>query len=242
MVTKRTSILSPQEHLAKRIQESCVVSKVKSHIAKNRRSKLSSQAPYQARAQATIDQILITATKLLTREGYNSFNTNRIASEAGISVATLYQYFDDKTAIISALVEGQSVRLIAALERSVSEFAHMQVHEAIVEIIFVMFATYRDETLLFGLIRNQVPYGEHAELTEGALQRIVDVVIFALRTRAREITLPDYQTVAFMIVHAVDGVIRAALNQNLNDGEYKQLSKASAGMILALLQSQSSEV
>jgi len=242
VVTKRKITKNPEESLARRIQEACVVTKVTRHIVKKRRSHATMQVPMQARAQSTIDQILVSATKLLLREGYESFNTNRIAAEADISVATLYQYFDDKTAIIGSLIEGQSVRLIAALESSVADYAHLPIQDAIAEIISVMFKTYRDETRLFGLIRDHVPYGEHADLTEAAMQRIVDIVTFALRTRAREINLIDHQAVAFIIVYAIDGVIAAALNKKMSDMEYQNLSKVAAGMVQALLRSQTVEV
>ena len=59
--------------------------------------------PNQARAKATVDAILEAATYILLHDGQSGFNTNRVAEKAGVSIASLYQYFTDKNAILSEL-------------------------------------------------------------------------------------------------------------------------------------------
>lgn len=61
------------------------------------------RAPLQSRGQATFDQILDTTARLLDDLGLESVNTNAIAKSAGINVATLYQYFPNKQAVLLAL-------------------------------------------------------------------------------------------------------------------------------------------
>lgn len=61
--------------------------------------------PQQRRSQRTYARVLEAGRRLLSEEGAASFNTNRIAAEAGISVGTLYSYFDDKTDIARAIIE-----------------------------------------------------------------------------------------------------------------------------------------
>lgn len=59
--------------------------------------------PRQTRAKATVEAILEAATYILLHDGQNGFNTNHIAEKAGVSIASLYQYFTDKNAILSEL-------------------------------------------------------------------------------------------------------------------------------------------
>jgi len=59
--------------------------------------------PKQARAQARVKRILNTAERLLANEGYENFSTNRVAKEADVNIASLYQYFPNKQALIFAI-------------------------------------------------------------------------------------------------------------------------------------------
>ncbi|MFT8897981.1 MAG: TetR/AcrR family transcriptional regulator [Acetobacter sp.] len=57
--------------------------------------------PHQARSEATIDAILEATAQLL--ETGRSFSTNAIAERAGVGIATLYQYFENKESVVAAL-------------------------------------------------------------------------------------------------------------------------------------------
>lgn len=61
------------------------------------------RAPSQARAIQTRLLIFEAAIRVLEEDGLAGFNTNRIASVAGYSIGTLYQYFRDKHALLEAL-------------------------------------------------------------------------------------------------------------------------------------------
>jgi AcrR family transcriptional regulator len=59
--------------------------------------------PKQDRALQKIDLIFEATTRLLDSVEIVNLTTNAIAAKAGISIGTLYQYFDDKDAILDAL-------------------------------------------------------------------------------------------------------------------------------------------
>ncbi len=63
---------------------------------------------------ATVDAILEAAIDLLAARGYARTSTNLIASRAGVSVGSLYQYFPHKDAIVAALFErhAQGIELV----------------------------------------------------------------------------------------------------------------------------------
>ena len=61
------------------------------------------KTPVQQRSRRTVDFILEAAAYILAEEGLEEFTTNRIAERAGVNIASLYQYFPDKTAILEAL-------------------------------------------------------------------------------------------------------------------------------------------
>ncbi|WP_051378595.1 TetR/AcrR family transcriptional regulator [Derxia gummosa] len=67
--------------------------------------------PRQARSRAMVEAILETAARILEADGLAALNTNRVAAEAGVSVGSLYQYFPNKAALITALHERHVLQL-----------------------------------------------------------------------------------------------------------------------------------
>lgn len=86
--------------------------------AKNRRS------PTGERGRQRRDLILETAAALLTKGGIEAINTNALAALANISVGSVYQYFSNKEAILTALGERYMQQLssntVTALQQDVS--------------------------------------------------------------------------------------------------------------------------
>ena len=66
------------------------------------------KSPRQARAKATVDAIVEATTQVLLEEGYDQFTTARAAERAGVSVGSLYQYFPNKAALVSAMIDAVS--------------------------------------------------------------------------------------------------------------------------------------
>lgn len=66
------------------------------------------RTPQQARGQATFERILDATGRMLDAVGTEGLTTNLIAREAGVNVATLYQYFPNKQAVLLALFQRQS--------------------------------------------------------------------------------------------------------------------------------------
>ena len=61
--------------------------------------------PTQARSRATVDTILDAAAHVFAERGYTSTTTNHIATHAGLSIGSLYQYFPNKDALLVAMEE-----------------------------------------------------------------------------------------------------------------------------------------
>ncbi len=79
------------------------------------------KAPRQQRSQATVAVILQAATRVLTRLSLAGFNTNRVAEVAGVSVGSLYQYFPNKAALVTALIDRAQTELADACEQLVQQ-------------------------------------------------------------------------------------------------------------------------
>ncbi|HEY4411240.1 MAG TPA: TetR/AcrR family transcriptional regulator [Acidimicrobiia bacterium] len=72
--------------------------------------------PVQARSQARVERIVTAATTLVEDGGVDAATTRAIATAAGVPVATLYQFFADRDAVLDAVLE----RELEALDRHVA--------------------------------------------------------------------------------------------------------------------------
>lgn len=72
---------------------------------------------------ATRDAILDAAAALFAADEASHVRMEDIAARAGIAVGTLYNYFEDRTALIGALLDARSERLCAALDTAVGTVA-----------------------------------------------------------------------------------------------------------------------
>ncbi len=73
------------------------------------------KTPRQERSRVTVEALLEATTDILSREGYAKLTTNRIAERAGVNIASLYQYFPGKEAIVAELRRRHGAEQRAAL-------------------------------------------------------------------------------------------------------------------------------
>jgi AcrR family transcriptional regulator len=75
------------------------------------------KSPVQARSAASVEAILEATIQVLLHEGKERLTTTRVASRAGVSVGTLYQYFPNKSALLQAALKRHLDEITGAVER-----------------------------------------------------------------------------------------------------------------------------
>jgi AcrR family transcriptional regulator len=75
------------------------------------------KSPVQARSTASVDAILEATVQVLLDLGKERLTTTRVASRAGVSVGTLYQYFPNKSALLQAALKRHMDGVTEAVER-----------------------------------------------------------------------------------------------------------------------------
>ncbi len=73
--------------------------------------------PQQPRARATVNAIVEAGFISLARNGVENTTTRHIADIAGVSVGSLYQYFESKEALVDALMEKLADDIAQGLRR-----------------------------------------------------------------------------------------------------------------------------
>jgi AcrR family transcriptional regulator len=73
--------------------------------------------PVQARSAASVDAILEATIQVLLSVGKERLTTTKVASRAGVSVGTLYQYFPNKSALLQGALIRHLDEVTGAMER-----------------------------------------------------------------------------------------------------------------------------
>jgi AcrR family transcriptional regulator len=75
------------------------------------------KSPVQARSAASVDAILEATVQVLLQVGKEQLTTTKVATRAGVSVGTLYQYFPNKSALLKAALKRHMDQVAKAIER-----------------------------------------------------------------------------------------------------------------------------
>ncbi len=142
------------------------------------------RVPLHPKGIATVESILAATAQLVEEVGHEAVTTNLIARAAGVNIATLYQYFSSKQAIILALFEqqtGERSRAAKALLDQLQDGTHWREPIiAMVETMFHMRAGQRGCTAIRLAIRSspELAEREHAaalRVTGRLAERLVQV-------------------------------------------------------------------
>lgn len=70
--------------------------------------------PRQKRALRTREALLAAVETIVAAEGADAVTTTRIAAATGVSVGTIYRYFDDRDSLLLAAYDATVTRIVAA--------------------------------------------------------------------------------------------------------------------------------
>lgn len=172
----------------------------------------------------TVEAILEAAARILERSGPAALTTNHVAELAGVSIGSLYQYFPNKEALVGALqdryAEDTLARVRAVIDDAPLDVLIVRIANAVLE------AKRAQRPIHRWLIEWRSAVGGQ-ERYRAQLDQLVAVIAELLAHRCR----PEPATTAFVIVHAVEGIIDATTSRGIADA--LEIARATAQMITA---------
>jgi len=167
--------------------------------------------PIQSRSRETVRAILQAAARILTDEGLEHASTNRVAKVAGVSIGTLYQYFDSRDAIVAALAREHADEMLGLLATFAGQAATMPPRRTIREFVAAMIEAHRVAPQLHVALVQQLLSQGSAE----ALAEIRDpgrIIVRAwLEQHRAELRPKDLDAAAFLLTTTVEAAIHAKI-------------------------------
>lgn len=103
--------------------------------------------PRQARSSALVSDVLEAAIRVLLRDGPARFGTVRVAREAGVSVGSLYQYFESKEALLFRLQTDEWQETWSVLADALGD-EHVPPRDRLRRLVVQFFRSERQEAAL----------------------------------------------------------------------------------------------
>ncbi|MCV6976238.1 TetR/AcrR family transcriptional regulator [Mycobacterium bourgelatii] len=120
--------------------------------------------PVQDRSRDTVRRILAATAELLQKRGYDGASTNRIASTAGISPGSLYQYFPNKEAIMDTLVEEYTQELLERVTSNLRAVTHTDPDNLVAAAVAAQLDAMLERPEILKVIAGQLPGRSGVEL------------------------------------------------------------------------------
>lgn len=117
--------------------------------------------PQQQRAKRIVDDILEATLYCISQHGVLHTTTPKIAEISGVSVGSIYQYFENKEQIVEELLLRKSEKLGLGFKALVMEEQHKSIQEVIQNSIEFGFESLKaDQGFLIEILKNWHEYSE----------------------------------------------------------------------------------
>lgn len=175
------------------------------------RKKTARKAPVQSRSRATVDAILDGCVRILDQEGLVGATTSRIAEVSGVSVGSLYQYFENRDSILNALQDREFARTSEMLQGLLLTRKFESERELAYTVISSLLDLYRASPGLHRVLALEGLRVAPTDRVQAFDHKIVEILRAFLEMTSFQILRKNRHAAAFVIYHSVRATMLAAI-------------------------------
>jgi AcrR family transcriptional regulator len=189
--------------------------------------------PVQRRSRERVEGILLAAEQIVVREDVDALTTRAVAERAKVPVATLYQYFAGREAIIAALIERHVTAMDERLAEDLAALRSYSIRTLVETVVNAYVAGYRVRPSYVVLwFQGRVSAESVARVRERTSQLAVQFHSFALAAGLLE---PDTDPLVLeLAADTIDGFLDLAYRNDL--GGDQRVVRAGIEMIVSHLE------
>ena len=198
--------------------------------------------PSQARSKDTVDAIYTAGVQVLREHGIAKLSIRAVAERAGVSVGTLYQYFQSKEALLTALVERERSGVRAVLAALHAETQGMELGERVTRWVDALVDSKLKDPVLEARIVEAMIAIEGASFQSADTEPFIELVASAIAEHdiGRGLDQSHIDELSYVLVHAVEGVLHGYIEGG-GTRDLDRLKQQLVHMILGLIASASTQ-
>lgn len=182
------------------------------------------KSPVQARSTASVDASVKATVQVLLKIGKGKLTTTRVATRAGVSVGTLYQYFPNKSALLRAALRLHVEQILAEVDR-VCVAQREQPVEQMAEALAVAFLAVKmrdpKKSRALYAVSSDV---EGAKIAASAAARVNNSIVGLLESAPETLTT-DLQLMATILQSTISGVKRQLLESDMPEAQFEVMQR-----------------
>jgi len=166
--------------------------------------------PKQNRSRNTKKKIIEASVKLFSKKGYRDVTTHEIAAEAGISIGSFYNYFDDKKDALFAALESLSDDIQYVIQETVTELESKATEEEVIlELVNMSIEAHRRNAGLAKIVE-ELRYSDpdirkYSEDFQKNFSNLLQFLLSVLEMK-RGIEIKDIETKAKILMVVVEAL------------------------------------
>ena len=167
--------------------------------------------PRQRRSQATVDVILEATTRVFDDLGYEATTTNRVAERAGVSIGSVYQYFPNKDALLTALHERHIDEVTASVASVLNTGAARPWREQLRAVVDEILRLHTQRPRLQQVLHLERPWLERPSADSNGTRRLAQAAAQWLVRHRDGMTIIDVDAAAETVLRLIEGMVHAAV-------------------------------
>lgn len=179
------------------------------------------KVPVQKRSRETISSIVESCSRLLTTTPYHEITTDKIAEMAGVSIGSLYQFFANKEAIVSAVIDEMLVKDIEYIREGMAHLPPSDVNGKIRGMIELGFSRFHTDRPLRAALQNVQGLLDYWETRRVFFEYYQKYIL----QHIPELGLRDREMVALIIVSTFNNALNINLLQDPQTPEREEKFK-----------------
>ncbi len=164
--------------------------------------------PKQSRSKETVDTILQAVVSLVDQGKSEALTTTHIADRAGVSIGSVYQYFPDKAAIFTTLIEWYMKKELIFVRETLKKIGPHNLEESVTQLVDGLFEVRRKNVSLEStLLRFFSKHGDTEFISN--YDRTLAVEVEKVLEEKKEL-LRKTELTSFLLIHTIRPIFFAA--------------------------------
>jgi AcrR family transcriptional regulator len=191
--------------------------------------------PVQARSEATVSALFEASIQVLLAVGYRKFTTTRVAERAGVSVGSLYQYFPNRQALITAVIKRYLDGLTATIEHHCRELHGSTLDELVRGLVGAVIAAKWQHIEISRALHEPLADIGGTQLVNASAVKTAGSIAEVLRS-CSDASFRDADRLSLLIVISCSSLLQAAITDQTGAIGREALRTHMCAMVLGYLQ------
>lgn len=189
------------------------------------------RVPQQSRSVNTVNSIVESAFAIVAENGIDALTTRRIADTAGVGIGSVYEYFDNKQAILDEMRSRLIDDLVEQMRPRIAEWIELGLRDAVIALLSSIRDFLATGNGRYGKFLSRQGPDDMRQSLSGINKLLHDLTIQYLIRHPQYATVPNLPVMSYIWIHGGVAVIGQHLLEKNPRFAFDQIALGLAEMV-----------